>query len=61
MHIILLSITVIITCIFCLFIDSEQTNYFEIGKFCSFMTYKLNVKGQVTQTEGQRELQLSSF
>ena len=44
MHIIiLLLITVIIIYIFCLFLDSKQTDYFKIGKFCSFMMYKLNV------------------
>ena len=49
--------------IFCLFVNSEQTHYFKIGKFCFFMMSrpKLNVKWQVTQTGGQSGLQLSSF
>ena len=49
--------------IFCLFVNSEQTHYFKIGKFCLFMMSrpKLNVKWQVTQTGGQSGLQLSSF
>ena len=49
--------------IFCLFVNSEQTHYFKIGKFCLFMMsrLKLNVKWQVTQTGGQSGLQLSSF
>ena len=49
--------------IFCLFVNSEQTYYFKIGKFCLFMMSrpKLNVKWQVTQTGGQSGLQLSSF
>ena len=49
--------------IFCLFVHSEQTHYFKIGKFCVFMMYrpKLNVKWQVTQTGGQSGLQLSPF
>ena len=48
---------------FCLFVNSEQTHYFEIGKFCLFMMSrpKLNVKWQVTQTGGQSGPQLSSF
>ena len=51
------------TYIFCLFVNSEQTHYFKIGKFCLFMMSrsKLNVKWQVTQTGGQSGLQLSSF
>ena len=49
--------------IFCLFVNSEQTHYFKIGKFCLFMMYrpKLNVKWQVMQTGEQSGLQLSSF
>ena len=44
-------------------VNSEQTHYFKIGKFCLFMMSrpKLNVKGQVTQTGGQSGQQLSSF
>ena len=49
--------------IFCLFVNSEQTHYFKIGKFCLFMISrpKLNVKWLVTQTGGQSGLQLFSF
>ena len=47
--------TVILTYIFCLFLDSEQiSNYFKIGKFCLFMMYKLNVEWPVTQRGGQK-------
>ena len=53
--------TVIITYIFCLFLDNERGDYFQIGKFCLFMVYKLNVKWPAKETEGQRELQLASF
>ena len=50
--------------VFCLFANSEQTSYFEIGEFCLFMMRsrpKLNVKWQVMQTGGQSGLQLSFF
>ena len=38
--------------------DKEQTNHFKIGKFCLLMMSKLNVKWPVTQTGGQKRLQL---
>ena len=56
-----LSITVILTYIFCLFLESKQTNYHKICKFCLFMMHKLNVKRPVTQAGGQRGSQLSCF
>ena len=61
--IILLSIVDKSDYIFRFFANSEQTRYFKIGKFCLFMMHrpKLNVKWQVTQTEGQSGLQRSSF
>ena len=51
MHIILLSITVIITYVFFLFLDSKQTNYSKIDKLCLFVMDTLNVKWPVAQTE----------
>ena len=45
-HIILVSITVVITYIFCTFFDREQANYFKIGRFCLFMMREQHVNGQ---------------
>ena len=56
-----MSITVITTYIYCLYLDSEQANHFKIGELCLFMMYKLNAKGPVTQTGDQRRRQFSSF
>ena len=34
----------------CLFLNSEQTNYFKINEFSWFMVYQLKVMWPVTQT-----------
>ena len=43
-----MSITVIMFYIFCLFLDSKQTNYPKIGKVCLFMMYGLNLKQAIS-------------
>ena len=44
----------VITYKFCFFVNSEQTNYFKIGKFCLFMMYSI-IKCKMASDANRRE------